>query len=122
VIGGDATQLCKLDDYARRVVDRADAAARAASPLSGTPVVDGRSYLIQDVTSSPFLLGLVYAGQAAGAPLNRSVTPPWLAGTVLGTSTGSLRIGDVLLSVIPGRPTRRSPWPSARRRPGCAGT
>jgi hypothetical protein len=99
---GDALQLCKLDDYAKRVVDRADAAARAASPLSGTPLVDARSYLIQDVTSSPFLLGLVYAGQAAGAPLNRSVTPPWLAGSVLGTSTGSLRIGDVLLSVIPG--------------------
>jgi hypothetical protein len=99
---GDDAQLCKLDAYAGRVVDRAEAAARAASPLNGRPLVDGRSYLIQDVTSSPFLLGLVYAGQAAGAPLNRSVTPPWLAGTVLGTSTGSLRIGDVLLSVIPG--------------------
>ena len=99
---GDALQLCKLDDYAGRVVDRAEAAARAAAPLSGAPSVNARSYLIQDAASSPFLLGLVYAGQAAGAPLNRSVTPPWLTGTVLGTTTGSLRIGDVLLSVIPG--------------------
>ncbi len=99
---GDALQLCKLDDYARRVVDRAAAAARAAAPLSGAPVVDARSYLIQDLASSPLLLGLVYAGQAAGAPLNRSLTPPWLTGVVIGTTTGSLRIGDVLLSVIPG--------------------
>jgi hypothetical protein len=99
---GDALQLCKLDDYARRVVDRADAAAHAAAPLSGAPAVDARSYLIQDATSSPFLLGLVYAGQAIGAPLNRAITPPWLTGNVLGTTTASLRIGDVLLSVIPG--------------------
>ena len=49
----------------RRVVDRAEAAARAAAPLSGAPRVDARSYLIQDAASSPFLLGLVYAGQAA---------------------------------------------------------
>jgi hypothetical protein len=101
-VTGDALQLCKLDDYAARVVDRAQQAAAAAAPLSGVPLVDARSYLIEDAASSAFLLGIVYAGQAIGAPINRSITPPWQTGNVLGTTTGSVRIGDVLLSVIPG--------------------
>ena len=45
---------------------------------------------------------LEYAGGAFGAPLNRSTTPPWLAGNVLGTVTATARIGDVLLSAGPG--------------------
>jgi hypothetical protein len=99
---GDARELCRLDEYATRVVDRAEQAVAAARPIAGTPVVAGRSYLIQDVTSNPLLLGLLVGGTAVGAPLNRSLTPPWLTGNVLGTVASSLRIGDVLLSAFPG--------------------
>ena len=98
----DAQNLCKLDAYADRVVDRAEVAAAAAKPLGGDPVVAARSYLIEDVTSSPLLLGLLYAGGPIGVPLNRAITPPWLAGNVLGTVTASARIGDVLMSSGPG--------------------
>jgi hypothetical protein len=102
----DAKSLCEIGDYAGRVVDRAAQAADAATPLAGPPTVGTRSYLIQDVTSNAILLGLVYTGPAGdtttGVPLNRSITPPWLAGNVIGTITGSVRIGDVLLSAIPG--------------------
>ena len=52
-------------------------------------------------TNAP-ILGLNVAGQPAGAELNRAITPPWLTGNVLGTITGSARIGDVLLSTMPG--------------------
>ncbi len=41
-------------------------------------------------------------GEPAGAPLNRALTPPWLTGNVIGTVTASARIGDVLLSSMPG--------------------
>jgi hypothetical protein len=41
-------------------------------------------------------------GEPLGVPLNRSFTPPWLTGNVLGTVTASARIGDVLLSSGPG--------------------
>ena len=99
----DAQNLCKLSDYAKRVVDRAGDAAAAAQPLGGTkPVVDANSYLVQDVTSNALLLGLLYVGDAIGTPVNRAQTPPWLAGNVLGTITASARIGDVLLSSGPG--------------------
>jgi hypothetical protein len=101
-VTADAQNLCKLDDYAGRVVDRAAQAVANATPLEGDPIVAARSYLIQDVTSNPLLLGLVYGGSAIGVPLNRAMTPPWLAGNVLGTVTASARIGDVLLSAGPG--------------------
>lgn len=99
---GDALSLCAESDYAGRVVDRAAQAVRGARELGGPPTVDGRSYLIQDPASDGAILGFNYAGDPAGIPLNRSTSPPYLTGNVLGTVTGSVRIGDVLLSVIPG--------------------
>ena len=100
--GDDAQNLCKLRDYARRVVDRAADAADAAEPVGGDPVVAARSYLIEDVASSPLLLGLLYGGDPIGVPINRTITPPWLTGNVLGTVTATARIGEVLLSSGPG--------------------
>ncbi len=98
----EASDLCKLHDYAARVVDRAGVAAANAKPLPGDPVVAARSYLIEDVATSPLILGLAYAGAPAGVPLNRAITPPWFAGNAVGTITASARIGDVLLSSAPG--------------------
>jgi hypothetical protein len=100
--GEDAQNLCKLRDYAGRVVDRAADAAAAAKPVGGNPVVAARSYLIEDVSSNPLLLGFLYGGGPIGIPVNRAITPPWLAGNVLGTVTATARIGDVLLSSGPG--------------------
>jgi hypothetical protein len=99
---GDAASLCSLDEYASRVVDRAAEAAANARPLTGKPVVDGRSYLIRDVSSDPLLLGLLVGGAPIGAPLNRSLGPPWLTGNVIGTVAASMRIGDVLMTAFPG--------------------
>jgi hypothetical protein len=98
----DSQNLCKLNDYAGRVVGRAAEAVANAKPLEGDPIVAARSYLIQDASSNPLLLGLVYAGSTIGAPLTRSTSYPWLAGNVLGTVTASARIGDVLMSAGPG--------------------
>jgi hypothetical protein len=98
----DAQNLCKLHDYASRVVDRAAQAVANAKPLTGDPVVAAKSFLIEDPTSNALLLGLVYVGGELGIPINRAITPPWLAGDVLGTVTASARIGDVLLSAGPG--------------------
>lgn len=99
---GPARDLCSIDSYASRVVERAEDAAIAARPLGGSAQVAARSYLIQDAAVNGAILGLNYAGQPAGAELNRALTPPWLLGNVLGTTTASLRIGDVLVSAMPG--------------------
>ncbi len=98
----DAGELCKLDEYAGRVVNRAAEAVANAQQIKGNPLVAARSYLVEDVTSNALLLGMLYGGDAAGIPINRSMAPPWLAGNVLGTITASARIGDVLLSSGPG--------------------
>jgi hypothetical protein len=99
---GDAKSLCTLDDYAGRVVDRAGSALGSAQPLGGDPLVDARSYLIRDPSSNAFLLGILVGGDAAGIPVNRSESPPWLVGNVLGTTSQSARVGDVLISAAPG--------------------
>src|SRR5205823_5657000 len=100
--GSDAQSLCTVDDYAQRVTDRTAQAVAGAQPIAGKPVIDMKSYLIQDVASNALILGLDYAGDPVGVPINRSLTPPWLTGTVLGTTTSTARIGDVLISAMPG--------------------
>ncbi|TMK64650.1 MAG: hypothetical protein E6G53_07950 [Actinobacteria bacterium] len=93
---------CKLDHYAGRVVDRVSQALENATLLAGPPAISAKSYLIQDPAHNAVLLGFGAVGDPIGIPLNRSLTPPWLTGNVLGTVTGSVRIGDVLLSTVPG--------------------
>jgi hypothetical protein len=97
-----AASLCTLDAYATRVVDRAQQAVANAEPIQGDPLVAARSYLVVDPTSNALLLGMLYGGSAAGIPINRAMTPPWLTGNVLGTITATARIGDVLMSSGPG--------------------
>ncbi|MEA2422884.1 MAG: hypothetical protein QOF55_1983, partial [Thermoleophilaceae bacterium] len=99
---GDAKYLCELDTYATRVVDRAQLAVDNATEITGDPIVAARSYLIQDPATNATLLGVGAVGDPAGVPLNRALLPPWLTGNVIGTVTGSYRIGDVLLSSMPG--------------------
>ncbi|MDX6413761.1 MAG: hypothetical protein QOH23_1171 [Gaiellaceae bacterium] len=99
---GDRESLCAEADYANRVIKQVVHAAHTAKRLGGPALVDGRSYLIEDAAHNVAILGFDYVGDPAGIPLNRAILPPWLAGNVLGTATGTLRIGDVLLSVIPG--------------------
>ena len=98
--------LCKIDDYARQVVARAETALSSATPITGAPVVGGSSYLIEDPSTNAPILGFATVGPTggsiAGLPFNRSSQPPWQTGNVIGTVTGTLRIGDVLLSSVPG--------------------
>jgi hypothetical protein len=93
----------------------------AAKPLDGKPFVDARSYLIQDASTNAVILGLDYGGDPLGAPINRSLTPPWLTGNVLGTITGSARIGGVLLSIVPGEAYPQIPLKVRELVPGMRG-
>jgi hypothetical protein len=95
--------LCILDSYAERVVDRAAQAAKGASLVAGDPKLAAASYLITDPAENGIVyLGLGVAGGPFGVEINRALTPPWVQGNVLGTVTASFRIGDVLLSAVPG--------------------
>jgi len=103
VTEADPKSLCALDEYARRVVSRAEQAVAAARPIPGSPVVAARSYLIQDVSTNAVILGgNIGVSGPIGIDINRAVTPPWLTGNVVGTVTATIRIGDVLLSSLPG--------------------
>ncbi|TMA38547.1 MAG: hypothetical protein E6J79_06435 [Deltaproteobacteria bacterium] len=103
--GGDANPdaaLCKLDNYASRVLAKVQAAVAAAQPLSGTPQVAMNSYLLIDPSTSTVLVSVVYAGAVVGVPVGRAENPPWLAGSLIGTTVFTGRIGDVLVTGGPG--------------------
>ena len=53
-------------------------------------------------TNAVILGGNLGVSGPIGVDINRALTPPWLTGNVLGTVTASIRIGDVLLSSLPG--------------------
>ncbi len=118
---GDAESLCRLDGFAGRVVERARQAVAAAEPLPERPVVAAHTYYVQDPGSSALILGLDYVGDPAGAPVVRSTSPPWLAGDVVGTVAGSVRIGDVLLSTFPGEAYPQIPLAVRAAVPGLRG-
>ncbi len=99
---GRARDLCAVRTYGAKVADRVADARAAAGPVGVRPLVDGRSFLIQDLSTNPPVLGLNFVGAPLGAQLSRSTSPPWLTGTYVGTTTATLRIGDVLLSAVPG--------------------
>jgi hypothetical protein len=98
----DGDQYCALGHYADRVLAVATQAIHAAQPLTGDAVIDGHSYLIVEPGHNALLLGLSVAGGPVGVPINRSILPPWLAGNLVGTTTFSARIGDLLFSGGPG--------------------
>ena len=98
----EAADLCSIRDYATRVVDRAEQAVASSQQLSGPAEVAATSYLIEDPATNALIMGLDLAGKPLGIPLNRSLSPPWMEGPVIGTVTASARIGDVLLSSMPG--------------------
>ncbi len=100
--GNGSGAACELLSYAKQVDARAQQAVDAAKPIDGTPVVDAHSYLITDPSSNALILGAGVAGGPAGLPFERSLMPPWLTGNVLGTVVGTARIGDVLMSSVPG--------------------
>jgi hypothetical protein len=94
--------ICKLTQYATRVVARARLAVSGATEITGKPAVVAKTYFIQDPATNGGILALNDVGELGGAPIMRSNLFPWRSGNVVGTVTGSVRIGDVLLSSMPG--------------------
>jgi hypothetical protein len=94
--------LCALDEYAARVMIKIRYAVRHAKPVRGPATVGLTSYLIQDVSDSPILVAMEYAGSLVGLPGARALGYPWFTGPLLGTTTFSGHIGKLLISGGPG--------------------
>jgi hypothetical protein len=103
-LAGAARDQCALDSYAARVARKVSVALASAAPVTahGDPVVAMHSYVVDDTVTNGPIFGLAYAGTVVGAPIFRSVTPPWMVGNALASMTFSGRIGDILVSGMPG--------------------
>jgi hypothetical protein len=99
---GSAADVCKLNTYAQRVFARTKQAIAAAKPVTGVPVIALHSYYVADLATNAPIVALAYGGLAAGAPIYRSVNPPWMSGTLMGSPSFSGRVGDILISGGPG--------------------
>ena len=95
------SESCKLSKYARTVMSYAVPALAAATPLTGSGI-QSTSYFIHDASDSVLLFGADYAGDAAGVPIARQVTPPYFAGMVIGTWVSVFRVGTLLITTNPG--------------------
>src|SRR5206468_1309012 len=69
-----AASTCALQEYAGRVFARVKTALAGAKPLTGKPVVDLHSYLIQDPVTNGPIFALSNGGFAVGAPILRQTT------------------------------------------------
>jgi len=99
----DTDSTCALRSYATRVMSRVVQAVDSAQPLDASAAsIDLHSYLMVDPATNPVLFPAAYGGTVIGVPINRSVTPPWFTGTLLGAPSFSGHIGDVLISGGPG--------------------
>src|SRR5439155_23665749 len=101
--------ICKLTEYAQRVVDRAQLAVTNATELTAAPAVVAKTYFIQDPATNGGIMALNDVGELAGAPIMRSNLPPWRIGNVVGTVTGSVRTDDILVSSMPGEAYPQNP-------------
>jgi hypothetical protein len=99
---GAAASFCAIDGYAKRVMVKIRYAVRHAVPVRGPATVGMSSYLIQDLSDSPVLVALEYAGSLIGVPGARALGYPWFTASLLGTTTFSGHIGDLLVSGGPG--------------------
>ena len=95
------SESCKLSKYSRTIMSYAVPAFTSATPLTGSGI-QSTTYFIHDVSDSAALFGADYAGDAAGIPIARKITPPYLAGTVLGTWVSVFRVGTLLITTNPG--------------------
>jgi len=95
------SESCKLSKYSRTVMSYAVPAVSKSTPLTGAGI-QASSYFIHDPSDSVALFGADYAGDPAGIPIARKVTPPYLAGTLLGTWVSVFRVGTLLITTNPG--------------------
>ncbi|MDT7571836.1 MAG: hypothetical protein QOE05_2010 [Actinomycetota bacterium] len=116
-----AASTCALKEYADRVFARVKTALVAAKPMTGKAVVDLHSYLIEDPVTNAPIFALANGGFAVGAPILRQTTPPWFTANIVGTTTYSGRIGDVLISGSPGEPYPQIPLTVRAALPGMKG-
>jgi len=98
----DDRNICALDNYANRVVDKIKRAVQLGTTLTGSPIVAMNSYLLSDTTTNPVLAAGEFGGQAIGAPFGRAANAPWYVGSQLSTSVFTGRIGPVLITGGPG--------------------
>lgn len=105
------TDYVQLDFYARALTGLVARALATAQPVTDATLAADET-MLQVPAANAAILGLVYAWPAQEPvgrngviyPADRALTPPYLAGNVVGTPLTALRVGRTLLLSYPGEP------------------
>lgn len=93
---GDLDDVARLQDYADRVSAKVRAAVGSATTVRGNAVF-ARQFFLREPYANPLVDFSLLANL-----ISRTSSPPWLAGTVVGTVVSAARVGDVLFVALPG--------------------
>ena len=93
----------KLDTYSRLLL-RFVLAAVGHGRVVGSDRIENREVFTREPGTNAALLGASYSGQLPldGYGAYRATLPPWVTGTIVGTTVSAHRIGDLLLTATPG--------------------
>ena len=93
---GDLPDVERLEEYATRVLERASVALAALEPVSGAGIAAEHRFLRERFANPLVELSLL------AQLISRSALPPWLENDVIGTFSSMVRVGDVIVSAVPG--------------------
>jgi hypothetical protein len=101
--GHPSCDVDQLDTWTRLFTPWVLEAVAEARPVTGSQVAS-QEVLTREAGTNPALLGVSYSGEAPvrGFGADRSATPPWITGTLIGTFVSAHRIGNILLTANPG--------------------
>ena len=93
----------KLETYSSILQTFVTDAVVHATPVNGTTIAN-REIFTREAATNAALLGVSYSGEAPlqGFGAYRAVTPPWVAGDMIGTFVSAHRLGDILFTAAPG--------------------
>lgn len=101
-----STEAAREAEARTRLRSMMAAATAGLKPVTGSRVqVQStflREQLAQPVLTLNYAPGVLSLVGQSDVRIDRSISPPWLTGTTLGTYAGAVRLGEVFLAVAPG--------------------
>ncbi|MCX8072195.1 MAG: neutral/alkaline non-lysosomal ceramidase N-terminal domain-containing protein [Candidatus Binatia bacterium] len=93
---GDLEDVERLQEYSNRVQAKVRAAMQSLVAVRGT-TVDAQQFFLREPYGNPLVEYTLLA-----TLVSRSLNPPWVEGTSIGTVVSVARVGELLFTAVPG--------------------
>lgn len=93
---GDLGEVERLQEYSERVQAKVRLALQNLVPVLGSEI-DARQFFLREPYANPLVDYSLLASL-----VSRTLNPPWVQGTVVGTVVSAARVGELLFAALPG--------------------